>query len=150
MTCNRCAMFDRPMPLPCSLFSTNVKPTPVSATVISRLPRARRALTSMRPPFSAGSMPCLMAFSAYVMTSAGGTEHDSTSGAAVTENDSRSPMRVCMIARYAATCWNSCLRGQCRPASTELTFVKIASGSRSASLHPVRLSAQVAARRLMC
>ena len=61
-------------------------------------PRAR-AVTSTRPPWGQGSMPCLIAFSTSVISMPGGSGASPSAGGIDTANSSRRPSRVRMIDR---------------------------------------------------
>ena len=80
----------------------NVSPLPVSCTVITSADASRRARTHTVPPFAAGSIPCLIAFSTSEISRLGGNGWAASPGATSMVNPSRDPMRVRRILRYAS------------------------------------------------
>ena len=75
-------------------------PCPSSRTCRVSVPPSRRATISMRLAFGSASIPCRTAFSTIGCKRSVGTRASSTSGAAFTRTESRSPKRICSIARY--------------------------------------------------
>src|SRR5450830_1145678 len=111
--CKRLRILSSPRPLPATGAAASRKPTPVSCTRKHNISSTSCAVIWISPPRNAGSIPCLIAFSAKVSTIMLGTVVYARLGGKSRLKCRREPMRACITRRYAATMSNSLCSGTC-------------------------------------